>query len=294
MKCALCGNAELVVFHKGLRDRKDIDMLKCTHCELLQISKKGNFDDASYEKGGMHNDAYDAEKNEFVHHKWEEWVEQSRDDDIRRVMRVLKICKHKKLLDFGCGAGGFLKGIKTYSPSTKVCGVELENFAREKLKEDNIQVFKTLEETDDQFDIITMFHVIEHLNHPEKIIKLIESRLTKNGILIIETPNSNDALMSIYNNKYFTEFTLWSAHVRLYNSKNLNLLLEKCGFYAHSSEQVQRYTLANHLYWLTNNKPGGHKNWAAFNDDIINKRYFELLALQDSCDTLFSVYYKQL
>ncbi len=292
MVCVLCGSDRLELFCEGLRDRADIDMLKCCSCGLMQISAQGDFSEEYYEDGGMHNQSYAPNSDAFKDQEYSEWVEQSREDDLRRVNQFIELCKDKKVLDFGCGAGGFLKGIKAYSPTTKVVGIELDAHAREMLKVENIPSFKSIDDINETFDVIAMFHVIEHLDDPQKFLFQIRNKLNKDGILIIETPNAADALMSLYESDSFKKFTMWSAHVRLYNSDNLSRLLTECGFATKNATQVQRYPIANHLYWLTHHKPGGHKKWAWLNDNALNERYHELLSNAKMCDTLLSVFVK--
>ena len=66
----------------------------------------------------------------------------------------------------------------------------------------------------------------------------------------------------------------------LHSANSLVNLLEKSGFEIVENSAVQRYGLSNHLYWLSNEKPGGHVIWdetfseeteAAYRDDLVNK-----------------------
>ena len=50
--------------------------------------------------------------------------------------------------------------------------------------------------------------------------------------------------------------------------------------------QVQRYPLSNHLYWLSQGKPEGQKIWDFMDSDELNKKYEDSLTAQNMCDTL--------
>ncbi|MFI3202188.1 MAG: hypothetical protein R3Y54_11830 [Eubacteriales bacterium] len=111
IKCVLCGDQNLKLFHSGLRDRSDIDMLECSKCGLLQVSELGDFTVEKYEEGGMHKSAYNAESDTIKEQTYWEWREQAKEDDIRRANFLHNICKDKSILDFGCGSRRF-RGIK--------------------------------------------------------------------------------------------------------------------------------------------------------------------------------------
>lgn len=114
------------------------------------------------------------------------------------------------------------------------------------------------------------------------------SRLVKDnqGEIIIEIPNSQDALLSFFETASFADFTYWSPHLFLYNSENIKLLMKKAGLKINWIKQIQRYSLANHLYWLANGKPGGHIKWNLFNDNELNERYENILSDNNMCDTI--------
>lgn len=118
-------------------------------------------------------------------------------------------------------------------------------------------VYKTLEECTEKFDIITSFHVLEHLADPIGYLMDIKKHLKDDGEIILETPNADNALLSLYNIKEFADFTYWSPHIILYNYDTIRILAEKSGLKVKWNRQVQRYPLANHLYWLSVHEPGG-------------------------------------
>ena len=82
------------------------------------------------------------------------------------------------------------------------------------------------------------------------------------GQIIVEVPNADDVLLTLYNNSPFSHFTYWSCHLFLYIAKTLQMLFDQMSLKVNYLKQIQRYPLSNHLLWLANAKPGGHQKMA--------------------------------
>ncbi|WP_299250527.1 class I SAM-dependent methyltransferase [uncultured Lacinutrix sp.] len=114
--------------------------------------------------------------------------------------------EEKKLLDIGCGTGAFLKTAK--DNAWEVYGIEPNEKARSIANTScNDSVFNTekLESLkNESFDVITLWHVLEHLPDLESQISTFKRLLKPNGTLVIAVPNfkSHDAL-------YYKNF--WAA-----------------------------------------------------------------------------------
>ena len=92
------------------------------------------------------------------------------------------------ILDIGSGTGAFLSFIK--SDFRYVTGIEPNQKARELAKEKGISLEQDLNDVRDKlFDVITMWHVLEHVPNLEETIRDVEALLKPNGILIIAVPN---------------------------------------------------------------------------------------------------------
>jgi 2-polyprenyl-3-methyl-5-hydroxy-6-metoxy-1,4-benzoquinol methylase len=100
-----------------------------------------------------------------------------------------------KLLDFGSGKGQFLWVAK--EKGWKVTGIETAtlraNFSAEKYQVKVIREFYSEGELEGApFDFITLNHVLEHLPQPISLLKeLLESNLSKDGLVYIEVPRAN-------------------------------------------------------------------------------------------------------
>lgn len=147
-------------------------------------------------------------------------------------------------------------------------------------------MWESIDQCDRKLDVITLFHVIEHLEYPLQILEDCKRYLNKGGKIVIETPNANEALLTLYHSKEFADFTYWSPHIFLYNEENLIALAQNSGFNIAWSMQVQRYPLANHLYWLAEGKLGGQAVYDFLNCVELNEKYEKILSEKMLCDTL--------
>ena len=153
-----------------------------------------------------------------------------------------------------------------------------------------MKCFSSLGEIDGEYEAVTLFHVVEHLIDPRNTLNTIIDCLGVGGHLFIETPNCDDALLSLYNSHDFANFTYWSCHLYLFNIKTLKLLLRSLNrtIRIEYIKQIQRYPLSNHLHWLARGKPGGHEKWGFINNDVLDAQYESVLASIGCCDTLLA------
>lgn len=286
LRCDICGG-EGILLHKGVRDNPNIDVYECTDCKTKFLS---DINDRDYEAGFMY------ETNNMSDMSIEERLRQFYPDDYRRYAMFSDMCKNKSVLDFGCGFGGFLQIMKdadeqnTNSGAIRVGGVELGSVERKYLLRKNIECKASIEEYNEKFDVITLFHTFEHLNNPKEWLVKFHNKLNSNGKLIIEVPNSNDVLLSLYECKDFADFTYWSAHLYLYNEDSIRQLIESVDLYQIDEiKQIQRYGLSNHLMWLAKGKPGGHSTWNFMNETSLDAEYERKLAEIKACDTLIVI-----
>ena len=210
------------------------------------------------------------------------------DDDYRRASQFERNFKNKNILDFGCGWGGFLRNIKNYK---SLSGVELRkeciNFIKNNIKK--IDISDNINSFDKKFDIITMFHVLEHIPYQTETLKVLKSKLKNKGKIIIEVPHAEDFLILQEELKEFKNFTFWSEHLILHTYKSLKSILLKSGFKNINIQYYQRYNFSNHLGWFLKRKPGGHNFYKEIISDKLNLSYCENLKKLGQTDTLIAI-----
>lgn len=133
----------------------------------------------------------------------------------------------KILLDIGCGTGDFLKVAK--DNGWYGYGIEPNEHAREIAnKKTNQGVFDTdelLKFKAHRFDVITLWHVLEHLPDLENQIEIYKKLLKPSGTLIVAVPNHRS-----YDAEYYQEF--WAAydvprHLWHFSQDSMSNLLRK-------------------------------------------------------------------
>ncbi len=97
-------------------------------------------------------------------------------------------CGAGKLLDIGAGTGEFLKFVK--KNGWEINGVEPNKRARDLANKKEVDLKVDIDDFKGKtFDVITLWHVLEHLPNLEDIIIKIEDLLKPGGTLIIAVPN---------------------------------------------------------------------------------------------------------
>lgn len=280
VRCYLCSATDFDRVQGKVRDRPTIGILRCGVCGLVFLDTFEHID----------GDYYSAKYTDENHsdQSWDEVLTSARTDDERRASQLGSLVEGKRYLDVGCGAGGLLLNVR--SRCSRAIGVEPQSRWRLALAEQGVEVYASVAETpEDTYDVISLFHVLEHIADPRQFLLGLKAKLALGGTMIIEVPNSEDALLHLYRSGPFSEFTYWSAHLYLYNSTNLELLLGQCGLRTSSGvEQFQRYPLANHLMWLSRGRPGGHVEWDFLRSPTLDEEYAAVLAARQQCDTLIA------
>ena len=125
---------------------------------------------------------------------------------LRRKLALIAKLNHGvgSILDIGAGTGDFLLAASKLGWTAN--GVEPNENARNTAKKKNILLQKEMDSlTGEKFDVITLWHVLEHLPDLENTIKKIELLLNPGGLLVVAVPNYKS-----YDAKYYKGF--WAGY----------------------------------------------------------------------------------
>lgn len=105
-----------------------------------------------------------------------------------------------RVLDYGCGSGAFLMAMLPFGHELR--GVEYDPTLLRELSERGIPVDDVTslahDSWSDEFDHITLAHVIEHVDDPQGLLARLHKWLKPSGSLYIEVPNANATGLDIF------------------------------------------------------------------------------------------------
>jgi 2-polyprenyl-3-methyl-5-hydroxy-6-metoxy-1,4-benzoquinol methylase len=157
--------------------------------------------------------------------------------------KINKLAKHRKLifkylkdnkikpqsvLDYGCSDGYLLEALKSEYKGLKEYGIELNpghaNYAKY-YKGLNVTTSVSLD-LDDTYDIAVLYHVLEHLQEPDKIIDKLRGLLTDNGLLYLAVPTLHKIIA-----QYKGRMQMFPEdHINMFTPDTLQNFIEHLGF----------------------------------------------------------------
>lgn len=215
-KCRLCGSDKI-------KEQK-IGETALMHCENCDIT---------------YNVVFPAE--EKLHEYYTDEYSITSDDIIkteqRRIFRlpeqaglISEIMKYKKpparLLDIGCDKGFFIDEARRYGYDT--AGVEPSAAAGQYAERIGLKIYPSLEEESGGWDIVTMWHSLEHLTDPACYLQDIKSACNPGAYLFIRVPAFDSPRRKLTGRRW-----IWfqpQNHYFHYSVGSLRFLLEKSGF----------------------------------------------------------------
>lgn len=195
-QCPLCGSghfSNFMVAKDHAVSQESFSICKCATCNFLFTNPRPDianiqkyYDSKNYishqnSASNLTNFVYKLVRK-FTLRKKVQWInEQSKNKG--------------KLLDYGCGTGYFLKSAE--KNGWEVIGIEPNSTAAAIAKKQTLKVYQEIGEmtNEKKFDVITLFHVLEHVHKLNNTIELLLGMLKKRGTLLIAVPifNSYDA-----------------------------------------------------------------------------------------------------
>lgn len=173
--------------------------------------------------------------------------------DKNKLKKIFKYLpkKPKLYFDVGCGSGRYLQSACEIGLSVKnIYGCEIDTGITKALIKKGFKIYNKpfekipLKKIKNKFDIISLFHVIEHLPKPKRTISNIKEILKENGWLVIETPNLESFDAKLFKKTFWGGFH-YPRHWHLFSQNPLTILLENNGF----KVRKIRY-LTGHSFWM--------------------------------------------
>jgi SAM-dependent methyltransferase len=167
---------------------------------------------------------------------------------IKKVVSNFLDCAPESVLDVGCGDGSDLDLFRNvFGPKLKTFGIEPSNVAAElarrrgHLVETGLFPGKFFD--NQKFDIIWSKHVIEHVASPQKFLENCRELLGEDGIIILDTPNTDSPLRKLFGRHWGGWHT--PRHWYLFDPTTMGLLAKKNGL-----SVVAIYQMPINTYWI--------------------------------------------
>ncbi len=151
------------------------------------------------------------------------------------------------LMDYGAASGDFL-GYCASNGMKELSGVEPDAVCRRIALEQHGVFLKSVEELAafemQSFDVITLWHVLEHIHNLDETIQTFHKLLNENGRLVISVPNVNSFDREIYK-EYWSAYDV-PRHLYHFNVETISILMKRLGF-----ELSGKYSLPFDAYYIS-------------------------------------------
>lgn len=192
-KCLVCNSdqsSKYLVCNDYLVSNENFELVQCSKCGFVYTNPRPAMADIA---------PYYQSEDYYSHSDQNKSIISAIYNFIRtlniknKLSLVQSVAKRKgKLLDYGCGAGLFVRSASDNGWIAE--GIEPSKDARlvaEKLGS-KVQAPEAINSlTEGSFDVITLWHVLEHLHDINSVIPKLKALLAKEGTLVIAVPNLN-------------------------------------------------------------------------------------------------------
>jgi SAM-dependent methyltransferase len=153
-------------------------------------------------------------------------------------------------LDVGCGDGRFLRVMERHGvPRERVYGLELDEAVVKTLADAGYPVFcERVEDCsripEETIDLATMFHVIEHVDDPGRVVEKVAGWLAPGGVFAVETPNLDSLDQRWFRDRYWGGYHI-PRHWNLFTPATLGRLMTD-----HGLEVLGTSYQTGHSFWM--------------------------------------------
>lgn len=253
--CNFCGGSDSELVSRGpdllLNIPGDFRLVCCRHCGLIYQNPQLSRD----ELAKHYPDSYLPYQTEKGESRESALARLSRNHGVnRQCWRVEnKVSTSGSLLDIGCATGTFIKAMA--QRGWRVRGIEPSPFAsayaRDVLELDVQTGTLDAFESDEPFDVVTLWDVLEHVHDPMATLARANRLLKPGGLLVVSLPNPTSIERTIFKDSWVG----WERprHLFLFTPKIMKAYLRKAGFALKTIESFNgrlSLTLLSVEFWL--------------------------------------------
>lgn len=234
--CRLCGKTETTELFRTRHAGLSYTVVRCFNCDLLQTLEQHT--PVSPDYVNLTNSEIDTTRiwcqGAHKQRAFIQWL-----DSANRLLK--EQVSSPRLVDGGCGTGGFLSfaeqnGFLTFgfdaSDAQTTVARQLHPEVRTALTPK--QYLSELNCPEAEFDIATLWDVLEHVRKPDEFLSEMRTILAQNGLIFISVPNGRAMLWkrelyTVIGRNLETDWAPWE-HVFYYSQSSLRRVLENNGF----------------------------------------------------------------
>lgn len=228
--CPVCENKKMGTFLECsdyFLSNEKFTLVECENCEFIFVNPRPSENELSAYYESPEYISHTATKKGLINLLY---LKIRKFTLKRKFTLVNKYSTGKSILDIGCASGELLNEFK--KNGWKTLGIEPNENARKSAAanyglqvEDESYLNKIENGT---FDVISMWHVLEHVSNLSERMKQLSAIVKDDGIVVIALPNRNS-----YDALYYEKF--WAAydvprHLYHFTPENVELLFSRYGF----------------------------------------------------------------
>ena len=244
-QCHLCTSDDLRILRKEEHSGNIYTIVQCRCCDV--ISTLEQHDNVSPDYVNLNAGEIDAGRiwcqGQHKVPAYNQWWKFAR--------RLLGSIEHDaRLLDIGCGTGGFMKfardkGLTVFGFDASCAQVEYaqRDFPNVRQATSPAEYLEHIGRLDLQFDFIVLWDVLEHIRNPLRFLKGIQPMMRPGGFLFVSVPNGHAMLLKHHICSFVRKpfsFHPWE-HVFYYSPLSLARYLNESGFDTVRSSTVACY-----------------------------------------------------
>lgn len=276
-RCRLC-NSSLKKTGAVCGDRADIAVVKCAGCDLIQLEDFSHIDRAYY--ASSEYSGQDAVSSRAREQHWN-------DKRVAKIREILPEAGSLAAFDFGCGHGGFLEAAQGLFRS--LIGFDLSPIFCMEHKHQGWRSVNRLAEVPQDIEVIVVFHVLEHVQYPWKLLGELVKTFSRVQKLVIEVPHTGEALNALFENAAYRKNHYCSDHLYYFTHTTFRQVMAAAQLEVLFETELQRYSLANTLGWLARGSGGGQSFWGFLDDPLLNAHYERVLVQNRMADSILAI-----
>ncbi len=197
-------------------------LVQCTNCSLVFTNPRPGIDNLSRYYQSDEYISHTNKASSFINIVYKIIRRYTLSQKVKLIGRINE--KKGTVLDYGCGTGDFVKAAR--KSGWEAFGYEPDIKARNIASNNNPDaILESVQKAPDNLDVITTWHVVEHISELKATIKELRKKLKKGGYLIVAVPN-----LRSFDAKYYKEF--WAAydvprHLYHFDQNSMEFLAKK-------------------------------------------------------------------